>query len=349
MAGGNNQQQNGYPSGLAGLIQREEDARNVLGNAMTFGLAPKIYNALGGDGAAHEQEIAAARQRLGITGDVLHNVGEFAGGTGVAKGALKLPGIIKAVVEGAPAAAGAASDAISGAALNAARSVGLAKGITRAETLARLGIDAGPNLAERAVGAATSIPGELVSSIAAHPIKSALLALGVGAPALADYAARNGGQNQVAVTAAAPAKAAAQPAAQPGGKTSAPAAAPTQVLDQNGNPLNPTFSQLAAAYQAANGGQISLRALSALAGVAAQTSPAPRFAPITPQSIAAGRALMDSSTLADIDMKRAQSEGNADAYRQSLIDQYARENSISHTGMYDPLTGLATGYPGAGQ
>lgn len=331
-----------------GIGQTIDDYTRILGNGLSFGGFDHLAAAPDGMTVAQENAATqAARQRQGFAGDVANVATMLAGGKALINGVRVLPAAARTVMAGAPAV----DAAVSNAALNIARSVGLMPGITRAEALARLGLDAGPSMAERALGTVGNAAKAVVTYPLQHPVISAL----VGTGALSDYAARNGGQPAAAATPASSlsdrAAAVAQATAHALNNTTFSKGA-ADVLqgagakinrvtpaakDPAAQPMNPDFAQLVGAYQAANGGKISLTALSALADIAGKTSLPPRPpAPVTQTQLAAQNARIASDLTLQRDLKTAQGDKEVN---QAWQDYYNRNASLAGAKPYDPLSG----------
>jgi hypothetical protein len=202
-----------------GVFQGIDDVARVAANGLTLGLPDYLE----GEGA--DERTAAARERLGLAGDAVNAAAMLFGAGKIVKGVKAAPGAIKA----------------------GAHRVRMAvhPGVTRREALARLGLEAPPTLAARAVSAAK-----------AHPFKTAGAAGALGIGTMVGNASR--------------APAAAQ---QKAARAQTPAAAPAtaKAAASRKNPFD-----LAVERMAAQTGGVSLNELSALADVMAKTTPATR-------------------------------------------------------------------------
>lgn len=307
-----------------GAAQTGEDLLRVFMNSAMGGLPTMI----GAHAAENQQKVDAARQRLGLAGDITNIAGYLAPGAGLLKGVRALPAAVRA----APAALRAAPEVIP--TLARAARVGITNlggpGLTRAEAAARLGLEYAPNVAERAVNAA----GRAIGNVAQIPLRHPFLTAATVAGGLGSYAARNNAQAVPAANAAS-APAATTPQGAAGGSYYDPIPSGFKEAAASAQGMNPSFSQLASMAAAGNGGKLSIDQLGALSDIAYKT--APRMAPAkppTPAEIAAQRAL-DLNEM--ITRSRQAAATNQDEYMRATQDGMGAYLQISKSRAYDPL------------
>lgn len=263
-----------------GFWKTADDAIRVATNGVTFGLADKAVTALGGetDSAART---AAARERLGIAGDVL-NAATFLVGPGAA---LKLGGLgikaAKTAWAGGGAAVRAAGGATRGLGTAAVRKV-IPTHVGNATARSRLGLEAAPGIGARVAAgskeAARSIVGARTAAFAAkHP-----LIAGAGGAGAVAFGTSVGHQSRTEGSESPVAQARAQAAAAGGGAAPKKAATPEEqtaaimalIAGEGGvDPQNPTFADMYAQTAQAQGGQISMRQMETLSEIAGRTTP----------------------------------------------------------------------------
>jgi hypothetical protein len=274
-----------------GVLQGAEDYTRIFLNSAMGGLP----NMIGEHAAQNAAELQAARQRTGFGGS-LANV---AGWVAPVSAALKVPRAIGAGVRAAPTALEAIP-----AAERAVTSILPQSG--RALARARLGLPELPTISE-------TLGKNIVGAVKAHPIKSALAAIGVPLAALADY----GGGDASTPAAAAPSAAKATPAA----KAASPAAAKSAAAD-NASPLD----QLVGMVAKSQGGKISLSQLAAIGDFTSKVSPEIRHPP-TYKDLAAAELTKNSQDSFNTLIGQAQAAKasgdtkTATALQQQALDQ----------------------------
>jgi hypothetical protein len=256
--------------GLMGVLQGAEDYTRIFLNSAMGGLP----NMIGEHAAQNAAELQAARQRTGFGGS-LANV---AGWVAPVSAALKVPRAIGAGVRAAPTALEAIP-----AAERAVTSILPQSG--RALARARLGLPELPTISE-------TLGKNIVGAVKAHPIKSALAAIGVPLAALADYG---------------------------GGDASTPAAA---APSENASPLD----QLVGMVAKSQGGKISLSQLAAIGDFTSKVSPEIRHPP-TYKDLAAAELTKNSQDSFNTLIGQAQAAKasgdtkTATALQQQALDQ----------------------------
>lgn len=278
-----------------GFLQGAEDVTRIILNSASGNLPTMV-------GSAEQKkwnadQLAAARQRMGLAGDVVNAASMLAGGAGVIKGAA-------AGIRALPGMARAVSTAARGAGPAAIRAVNPAY-VGNSTARARLGLDALPGMGQRAA-----------SVVRANPKKSLAFGVGTGLGAVLGYDGRNGGaaNASVAPTVVAP----------------VPTATPAPVSDGGYDPLPPGIREAAAAdaaaasdpfqtmveqIAAANGGKISMREMMAIADITNKTASS-RKAPKLPSiaDVAGQQAL----SIAQQRLSRAEASGDPELYESEL-------------------------------
>jgi hypothetical protein len=278
-----------------GFWQAADDTVRVAANGLTFGLADKATGAITGEDEA--ARTAAARENLGVAGDVINAATYLAGPLG----ALKLGKAAWAAGKTLPALMGAGGRAATAVGTKAVRAVNPTfVGNTTAR--ARLGLAPAQGMASKAASAVRSG----AATAKANPWKTAGAA---GAVAFGTSVGHNSRteNNQSAVT---PAKAVAAPAGKAAAaeKAADPAAQAAEIAKLLGEGAGqPSFEDMMGDVAAAQGGQISLRQMGALAEMQQRTTPK-AVKPAAPGD-AAGRMLEEMYTT---QFSKALQDPNAD-------------------------------------
>lgn len=340
-----------------GVFQDAADLARVFLRSAGAGI-PELAQRTFGDPTVADRtdaQVAQARARAGYAGDLASTAGYLAPGLGGPVAAWKGIRALPALVRGAPKLAESLPEIAQVARAGLANLAG--PSITKAELAARLAQPVGPSignafratrgleplaaeapeaakyiptLAERALGAA----GRAAAATAAVPLRHPWITAGTLLGSLGASAVRNNSGTPAAK--AAPASSASSSGSGDFSPEPLPQAPPPH--------SNPDFSALASMVAKGNGGKISIRELSALADIAAKTSPRQAPAkPPTPAEIAAQRALQLGEPYYQSKINSATSQKDADDAYQKTLEFY---KELAKARPYDPASSMGYGFPG---